>query len=135
MRGLHRPRGKTAPPEGIGLAFLALAIQILLPFLVAFEITLARTPAYAESKSPICSASGSTTSPAHLIDHTAHHGLADGCPICLALAASQAFTAAAPVALPLPQAALVLRNQPALTPPLFGGISASYRSRAPPVLA
>jgi hypothetical protein len=134
MRGLQRPRGKT-PPEGIGLAFLALAIQVLLPFLVAYEITLAGTPAYAESKIQICSVSGSTSSSAHPIDHAAHHGLTDGCPICLALAASQAFTAAAPVALPLPQAEPILQHQAAHTPQVFSGTTASYRPRAPPAIA
>ena len=41
-RGQHRT-GRKALPQGIGLAFLALAVQVLLPFLVAYEIALAST--------------------------------------------------------------------------------------------
>jgi hypothetical protein len=40
---------------GEWLAFLAVAIQVLLPFLVAFEIALAGNPAYADAI-PICHA-------------------------------------------------------------------------------
>lgn len=123
-------------PQGIGLAFLALAIQALLPFLVAYEIAFSGTPAYAEGTTIICSASGSTASPAaHQTNHNSHHGLADGCPICLALAAGQAFTTTAPIAAPSPQAAAVILTLTALAPSAFADFSASYNPRAPPFIA
>src|SRR5579862_740996 len=56
----QRRKDRKAAPQGTGLAFLALAIQALLPFLVAYEIALASTPAYAESAHVICSASAIT---------------------------------------------------------------------------
>jgi len=133
-RGQHRVRRKAAP-QGTWLAFLALAIQVLLPFFVAYEIALASTPAYAEGTTVICSASGSTASPApHQVDHTAHHGVAGSCPLCIALAASQAFTAAAPVALPLPQAKSVILHNAVQAPRVFSGATLSYNSRAPPFI-
>ncbi len=137
MRGVHRARSKAAAPEGTWLAFLAVAIQVLLPFLVAYEITLAGTPAYAASKTTtICSASGSTTSPAsRSTDHTAHHGLADGCPICMALAAGQAFTAAAAVALALPQVKAVVLRVTVHASRVSTLAAASYNPRAPPFIA
>lgn len=134
-KGLHRARRK-APPQGIGLAFLALAVQALLPFVIAYEITFASTSAAAEGTTIICAVAGPTASSAsHQVDHTSHHGLADGCPICLALAAGQAFIAAAPVALPLPQAASIVLRLAAHAPRASAGFSASYNPRAPPFTA
>jgi hypothetical protein len=125
-----------AVPEGTWLAFLALAVQVLLPFLVAYEIALASTPAYAEGTTVICSASSSTTIPAaHPVDHTAHHGLAAGCPLCIAAAAAHAFTAAPPVALPLPQARSVILHHAGVAPRPYASTAASYNPRAPPSIA
>ncbi len=131
----HRA-SRRAAPQGTWLAFLALAIQALLPFLLAYEIALGTTPAHAAGTTAICAASGSTTTPfSHQADHSSHHGLADGCPICLALAAGQAFTAISPVALPLPQTAAVTLSLAAQAPRALGGFSASYNPRAPPSIA
>jgi hypothetical protein len=119
-------------PPGAWLAFLALAIQALLPFLLASEIALGNTQAYAEATSVICTASGSTaTQPSH----SSHHGLADNCPICLALAAGQAFTTLAQAVLPLPQAASITLSLVAPAPGALAGFAASYHPRAPPFIA
>ncbi len=131
-RGRHRRRQVT-PPAGIWLAFLALTIQVLLPFLVAFEIALASSPAYADRTTFICSASRLAAPAAPKPgDPATHHGLSDGCPICTALAVGQAFTATSPVLLPLPKAGVTLapdwvyiRRAPIVD-------VAAYNSRAPP---
>jgi len=127
---------RRAAPQGTWLAFLALAVQVLLPFFVASEISLASAPAYAQGTTVICSASGSTTTPApHPANHASHHTLSDGCPICIALAASHAFTAAPPVALPLPQATSVFLLHSADAPRAFASTAASYNPRGPPSIA
>jgi hypothetical protein len=130
-----RSGARRAGPQGTWLAFLALAIQSLLPFLVAYEIALASTPAHAQDTSVLCSASASPSSSNATIDHTTHHGLIGSCPICMALAASHAFTAAAPVALPLPQPAQVIQRYMARVPHAFADAAASYNPRAPPFIA
>ncbi len=134
MRGRCCKRGKGARPSGTWLAFLALTIQVLLPFLVAYEIGLAGTPANAETIT-ICHAPAATTAPGHGTGGAAHHGLADGCPICLALAAGQAFTATAPVTPPLPQGKAVPLRVEAPAPHPCALAAASYNPRAPPFIA
>ena len=128
-RGSQR-RTKRAAPQGAWLAFLAVAIQILLPFLVAYEITLASTPARAEGTAVICSSAPASPQS----DHAAHHGVAGHpCPICLASAASQAFTAAPPVALPLPRGAAIVFHVAAPETRTGRSFAAPYQSRAPPI--
>lgn len=127
-------RKRKALPQGFALAFLAVAIQLLLPFLVAFEIAAASTPAYAETTT-ICLAAGSTALAAHPGGETTHHGLAEGCPICIALAAGQAFITPAPIAAPLPRVfrrVFFVSQLVSATTPL---INASYNPRAPPSIA
>jgi hypothetical protein len=129
----HRRIKQRAVPQGTWLAFLALAVQVLLPFFLASEIALASAPAYAEGTTVICTASGSTTAPApHSANHASHRALSDGCPICIALAAAHAFTAAPPVALPLPQASSVFLLHAADAPRAFASTAASYNPRGPP---
>jgi hypothetical protein len=127
----QRRRPRTAR-SGAALGFLALTVQALLPFLVAFDIALASPSAAAGPAGIICSAGLAGTGAAPSSNRAAHHGLSDNCPICTALAAGQAFTAAPPILLPLPQDAFVfapdrtvVRSAPALT-------AAAYESRAPP---
>src|SRR5258708_1038901 len=104
----RRTRKRVTPP-GAWLAFLALAIQVLAPIFIADETALASTRAHTDSTTVICSASGRTTVPVQQDgSHHNHHGLLDGCPICTALAAGQAFTPALPLPLPRPQAEAVL---------------------------
>jgi hypothetical protein len=136
MKRGHQRVKRTDVPQGTWLAFLALAVQVLLPFFVAYEIGLASTPAYAEGTTVICSASGSTTAPTpRSANHASHHTLSDGCPICIALAASHAFTTALPVALPLPQASSVILRHAADAPRTFASTAAFYNPRAPPSIA
>jgi DUF2946 family protein len=124
----HRHRN---PPRGTWLAFLALAIQAMLPFFLAVEIARAGNPAYADSI-PICSALGHRGSGDTSGDH---HGIADGCPICTALAAGHAFTAppATPLPLPVACAGIALSAPEASAAAVLA--TSSYQSRAPPVIA
>ena len=129
-RGRQR-RTKRPAPQGTWLAFLALAVQILLPFLVAYEIALASTPARAEGTTVICEAAPTS----HQSDHAAHHCAPDHpCPICLACAAAQAFTAAPPVALPLPRGGPVILSADTPVTPTVQSFAAPYQSRAPPAI-
>lgn len=127
---LHRA-GKRAAPSGAWLAFLAVAVQVLLPFLVAYEIALVSSPAYAASSAIICSASDTHAAPA---SHT-QHGLSDRCPLCVALAANQSFTAATPITAPLPRtiSGIARYSAPSHGASAFG--VASYNSRAPPTVS
>lgn len=129
MRGVISTR-KMAP-AGAWLAFLAIAIQVLLPFLVAYEIALAGSPAYADTLASICSASHPQP---QIPDGSgqSHHGPSGSCPICTAMAAAQAFTAPLPLVLPVPGAA---GNDIPLAAVAWrpGSIAAApYQSRAPP---
>lgn len=133
LRRCHRSGVSTRQPAGAWLAFLAIAVQILLPFLVAYEIGLAGRPADAATIS-ICH-TPAATAPEQGSGSPTHHGLGDGCPICVALAAGQAFTAAAPVVLPVPQATVLTLplDMQVLGAAAFAG--ASYNPRAPPTIA
>ncbi len=118
-------------PAGIGMAFLAVAIQVLLPFLVAYEIALMASPAYAGTVTFICSASG-THSQVPDGSNQSHHGLSDGCPLCTAMAAGQAFTTPSPVALPLPRVVEGDIVTAPIAPRIAPIVAAPYQSRAPP---
>jgi hypothetical protein len=127
----HRRHHHRKPPRGTLLAFLALAIQAMLPFFLAVEIARAANPAYADTV-VICSALGHHDSNGTTGDH---RGMADGCPICSALAASHAFTAPPATPLPLPVACGgVARATPDTATAAFFAAS-SYQSRAPPIIA
>ena len=132
VRRQHRGRTRAAP-EGIWLALLAVAIQIFLPFLVAVEIKALSEPASAATTT-ICLSTDSIGASAHPGSQTTHHGLSDGCPICVALAVGQAFTSPSPVLAPIPQTAgaSVVYEAPTASPPDYA--SAFYNPRAPPVL-
>jgi hypothetical protein len=121
---------QTRPPRGAFLAFLAVAMQVLVPFFLAVEIARADTPGGA---AVICSALG------HQADQNGNpsdRGLADHCSICCsALAAGHAF--APPVVPPLPLPASIGRSD--LTATEFAQaallVTASYQSRGPPSIA
>jgi hypothetical protein len=119
----HRALRKT--PRGAALAFLALAMQVLLPFFVAAEIAHANAPGEAAI---ICSALGPG---AHEANGTTgdRHGIAASCPICTALAAGQAPP------LPLPTALGHSVIAVADTSARAALIPSAYRSRAPPSIA
>jgi len=128
-------RKRQEAPQGLWLAFLALAIQTLLPFLVSYEIALASSPALAET-TVICSASGpATAAPGAPANHATHHGFAaHACPLCIALASSQALAAATSVALPLPQGDPVAIAHSKVTLRTGAAPAAAYNPRAPPFI-
>jgi len=112
------------------LAFLAVAIQVLLPFLVAYEIALVGNPAYADDF-PICHAAESfNTAPGG----AGHHANPDSCPICAAMAVGQAFTAPPPIAAPLPQILRYVDFDVSVPVQRIALACTPYQSRAPPAL-
>jgi hypothetical protein len=125
----HRALRKT--PRGAVLAFLALALQVLLPFFVAAEIAHANAHGDAAI---ICSALGPG---AHEANGTTgdRHGIAASCPICTALAAGQGFAPPPAPPLPLPTALGHSVVAVADTSARAALIPSAYRSRAPPSIA
>lgn len=122
----RRHRSQREAPRGVCLAFLALAMQVLVPFFMAVEIARAEVPGGA---AVICSALGHETKQS---GHTTDRGLAEHCSICTTLAATHAFTPSAAPPLPLPVSVgnsdltTVEVAQVALL------ITSSYQSRGPP---
>jgi Protein of unknown function (DUF2946) len=118
------------------LGMIALAVQSLIPVLLAAEIQIAATEP-GKSVFTLCAfghihvappaADGSTPTPAGDEDQ------GTVCPICIALQAAPPFTAPAQIALPvpvaLPLAIVVADAQPAARIVA----TAAYRSRAPPL--
>jgi hypothetical protein len=125
----RRHRSETRPPRGVWLAFLAVAMQVLLPFFLAVEIARASEPG---SVAVICSALGHDTQQNG--DNT-DHGLADHCSICTTLAAAQAFAppAAPPPPLPVSIGQSVLTATDSAQATLL--VTSSYQSRGPPSIA
>jgi hypothetical protein len=117
------------PWRGAFLAFLAVAMQVLVPFFLMVEIARAEGP---NGAAAICSALGHET---HRSGNTSNHGLADHCSICTALAAAQAV--APPAAPPLPLPASVGRSDLTVADVAQATllVTASYQSRGPPSIA
>ncbi len=119
------------------LGLLALAVQVCLPLLIAAEIRAATAAAPSLSLAlaavPICHAADEQTSGPGTGQPPDRHDRA-GCPICTALAASLAFTAAVAPALPVPQGCAIALRVAASAPALSPRFAAAYRSRAPPPL-
>jgi hypothetical protein len=130
----HRAREKATAPTGAWLAFLALAIQVLLPFFIANDVALASTQTDPDYTIVICSAFGAAKVPAQQEGSHHRHGLLSGCPICTALTAGQAYTPGAPLTLPLPQTEAVVFLRVAYAPRAPSIATASYNSRAPPFI-
>jgi hypothetical protein len=116
-------------PRGAWLAFLALALQVLLPFFLAVEIARADEPG---GIAVICSALGHDT---HRHNNATDHGLADHCSICTTLAAAHGF--APPVTPPLPMPISAGRAVLTVTDAAQAAIliAAPYQSRGPPAIA
>lgn len=116
------------------LGLFAFAIQVLIPLLVAGEIALADTGAYAGVfRLDVCERGAAPPGAGALgksvpLEH--HHAL---CPICLALIASPAFTQPAALPLPLPQATAVAVALPETRSAQRPASLLVYRSRAPPL--
>jgi hypothetical protein len=123
---------QTRPPRGAWLAFLALAIQVLLPFFLAVEIARANEPG---STVVICSALGAGAHHESNPSGSDRHGSIGSCPICTALAAGHGFTAppAPPQPLPVVGASVDLAaTDAALVAPVAISF---YQSRGPPSVA
>ena len=126
-------------PKRIALAawlgLLALAVQSLIPVLLAAEIQIAATQS---GKSVFTLCAFGHIHVAHGADGKAPDSSGDEdqgtvCPICVALQAAPPFTAPPQIALPLP-AALPLATIVADTRPAAKHVTtAAYRSRAPPL--
>jgi Protein of unknown function (DUF2946) len=134
MTRARRPKERRSAPQGAWLAFLALAVQVLLPFLVAYEIALAGSPAYAATIT-ICRAPGSADAPAKTGEHGARHALNENCPLCAALAAAHGFTVPTPAPAPLPRVPVLLTLRWEAAPLALLPAAASYAPRAPPSIA
>jgi hypothetical protein len=119
-------------PRGLFLAFVAVALQAMLPFFLAVEIARANNPAFADSI-PICSSLGPA---AHHDSGTAddHQG-GGSCPICAAVAAGLSFTAPPVPPLPLPVACGHVVPTTTDTPRLSFDAASPYQSRGPPAIA
>lgn len=128
----YRPHKTGAGRLRVWLAMLAVAIQVLLPYLVAHEIALASDPANPEI-SAFCLAFHPTGTPPNHGGQTDHPGPAGACPICTAIAVGQSFTAppAIAVQMPRPTPDGVVRDA-ASTPRIAAFASAPYSPRAPP---
>jgi len=125
MRGGYRTRQAAALFGGI-----ALAVQALLPLLLAVEIRLATTAEFPAAHAAAATSVIHPHQPSPFAPH--HHGIAGSCPLCLALAANHGFTATTPAAPPLPNSAAL--DLIAVAPPerpVFRALS-SYFARAPP---
>ncbi|HJT06449.1 MAG TPA: DUF2946 family protein [Stellaceae bacterium] len=133
-----RPRKRSRIAFAAWLGIVALAIQALIPALLAAEIDIADQE-HGASVFTLCAFGhvhvatthdepGGTDTPQH------DDELGAACPICIALIASPAFTAPAPVALPLPLAGAIASLAPIEgqeAPVRFA--TTAYRSRAPPI--
>jgi hypothetical protein len=124
----HRQK-KTRPLRGAFLAFLAVAMQVLVPFFLMVEIARAESP---DGVAVICSALGHDTNQS---GNTSDHGLAQHCSICTTLAASQAF--APPVAPPLPLPGTIGDSDLSVADVAQAAllVTAPYQSRGPPSIA
>jgi Protein of unknown function (DUF2946) len=125
----RRHRSQMRAPRGAWLAFLAMALQVLVPFFLMAEIARAEPGGAAV----ICSAIGHQTPPGG--NNAGDHGLADHCSICTTLAAAQGFAPAGAPPLPLP--ATIGRSTVTVAdlsaPALL--VNSAYQSRGPPSIA
>lgn len=117
-------------PRGMIVAWMAVAMQALLPFFIAVAIVRAANPVDA-GEIPICAAFGTHRSG----DPADQHSGTGSCPVCAAVAAAQSCTAPPAVLPPLPQSGerIVLATPDA--PSLSLRIAAPYQSRGPPAIA
>ncbi len=113
---------------------LAMAVQALLPLLLAAEIRMANA-----GEIPICTAAGLKQAADPATDRQnpspiRHHGGMATCPICQAVACGQAFTdTAASPSLSAPQSYETADAFAPAVPRLQAFYYSSYRARAPPL--
>jgi hypothetical protein len=114
-------------PRGAWLAFLALAMQVLVPFFMAVEIARADGPGAA---AVICSALEHSTHQGS--GNTGDQGLGDHCSICTTLAAAHAFAPPGGPPLPLPLSVGRTFLAASDTPQATLLVTSSYQSQGPP---
>ncbi|HKW52523.1 MAG TPA: DUF2946 family protein [Stellaceae bacterium] len=133
-----RPRKRPRIAFAAWLGIVALAIQALIPALLAAEIEIAGKEhgasvftlcafGHVHFATPHDEQDGKNTPPSD-------EGTSAPCPICIALIASPAFTAPPQIALPLPLASAIAA--PASTDGQEAPVrlaTTAYRSRAPPI--
>jgi hypothetical protein len=118
-------------PRGAWLAFLALAMQVLVPFFLMGEVARANEPVRG---AVICSVLGHNTHESG--SNTTDRGLAAHCcSICNALAAAQGFAPPAAPPLPLPRSIGPVTLVPVDVTPSVLVVTSPYQSRAPPSIA
>lgn len=131
--GRHLRGSRGALPRGFWFACLALASQVLLPFLLAFDIALAAPLTAGDNAVTLCSVSHTTSAPTSSGEgRTGHHSSPGNCPICQALSAGHAYTQPPPIILPVPTnlAVILGPSAPNESPTIISAVL--YRSRAPP---
>ena len=132
-----RPRKRPRIAFAAWLGIVALAIQALIPALLAAEIDIAGTErgasvftlcafGHAHFATPHDEQGGKDTP-------QSDEGLSAPCPICIALIASPAFTTPPQIALPLPVAGTIDAPAASDGQTSLRFVAAAYRSRAPPV--
>lgn len=132
--GLHR-RETWGASIAHALTFLAVTVQVFLPFFVAIGIAQLHNPAVASTVFICAGRHGETTPPSSRDESNTHHGLVGGCTLCGALATGQAFTPATTIALPLPYRAVGVALETVAVAAPFSPIATPYQSRAPPSLS
>jgi Protein of unknown function (DUF2946) len=134
MVSRHRRRDKWGAAIAHAVTFLAITVQVFLPYFVAIGIAQLRNPAVASTVFICAGTHGETTPRSNRDGSNTHHGLIGGCTLCAALATGQGLAPAAAIAPPLPYSAAntVLETVAESAP--CSPIASSYQSRAPPSL-
>ena len=131
------PRKRSRTTLAAWLGIVALAIQALIPALLAAEIDIAGQERGA-SVFTLCAFGHLHFSAQHDQQDgkdtpSSDDGLSAPCPICIALIASPAFTAPPQIALPLPVGGSVDALAPSDRQAPLRLVTTAYRSRAPPI--
>ena len=122
---------QTTAPRGAWLAFLAVALQVLLPFFLAAQIARAEAPG---GVAVICSALGHDSQ--HSKGNPADQGPIDQCcSICSTLAAAQGVAPPATPRLLLPTEVSRVYLSAADVTRAALLVTSSYQSRGPPSIA
>jgi hypothetical protein len=128
-----QPTRRRAAPRGVWLAVLALAGQVLLPFLLAVEIALAAPQIDGDNGAALCLAAHHAALPTPPSgDRTGHRTPPADCPICQVLATALPFPQPTSITLAVPTdwTAVTRSSAPSRRPTLIATVS--YRSRGPP---
>jgi hypothetical protein len=132
-----RKRERISAAAWLGL--LALAIQVLLPTLLAFEISIAGAEGAtglfsdcAYGHRHVAAQQNGGGKPSDTPRHD--DGSADPCPICIALLASSSFMVPSDITLCVPAGAPIEAPSAIEAAAPTTSVAAAYRSRAPPIV-